>query len=174
MAEQVIVRIRSTITDLVEAERFKLGVRNGYFIDNSGDKRPEGEIGDACSDVFEYTAVGEISKASDNKIRIKYTEPEGIGYDGCVTTIIVSSDKKETVTLMRTGDILTACLFDAKEKRQLCSYETPLIPFEFFVQTNKVHHTIDMEGGAILLDYFVEVRNINTERIKMFIEIRRR
>ena len=60
-----------------------------------------------------------------------------------------------------------------KEKRQYCRYETPVMPVEFTVNTRKVHNTVNRDGGAILLDYNIEVRGTNIERNRLFIEVMR-
>jgi uncharacterized beta-barrel protein YwiB (DUF1934 family) len=58
------------------------------------------------------------------------------------------------------------------EKRQLCSYVTPFMPIEFVVNTRAVANKIKNGKGAMLLDYTIEVRGVNTERNKMIIEVR--
>lgn len=47
------------------------------------------------------------------------------------------------------------------------------MPVEFTVNTRKVHNTVNRDGGAILLDYNIEVRGINIERNRLFIEVMR-
>jgi len=45
------------------------------------------------------------------------------------------------------------------------------MPVEFTVNTRKVGNTVTEKGGAILLDYCIEIRGVNTERNKLFIKV---
>ena len=104
---------------------------------------------------------------------IRYKESPDIGVDNCRTALIFSPEDRNSLIMNRDGDISTACRFDMKEKRQYCRYETPVMPVEFTVNTRKVHNTVNRDGGAILLDYNIEVRGINIERNRLFIEVMR-
>ena len=173
MSENVNVRIKSTIINLVDAERFRVSSDGRFFTDDDGKRRPVDEIESCCSETYEYSAAGEMSE-ENGKIVIKYKEPDSIGYSDCTTTFILSENEKNTVTMTRSGDLGMACRFDMNEKRQICCYETPVIPLEFVVQTKKVFHSITSDGGSILLDYYIEIRGANAERSKLFIEVRKR
>ena len=173
MSEPIVVHIKSTVIDLILAQKYRSEVTDGVFTDISGNMHSENEIEEVCADVYEYSAEGELT-VDEGTYTIRYNEPESVGMDNCETSIIVSEDSKETVTMSRTGSVSMACRFDSKDRRQLCCYETSVIPVEFFIQTRKVYHNIKSDGGSILLDYCIEIRGVNAERTKMFLEVYRR
>jgi hypothetical protein len=45
------------------------------------------------------------------------------------------------------------------------------MPIEFTVYTRNLRNTVAEDGGAILLDYYLEVRGVNTERNRLDIEV---
>ena len=172
MAVNVRLKIKATVTDLELAAKYMHAVRDGFFTADDGKKHSQSEIGSVCSDIIEYTAWGEYTE-SDGMCVIRYKESPDIGVDNCRTALIFSPEDRNSLIMNRDGDISTACRFDMKEKRQYCRYETPVMPVEFTVNTRKVHNTVNRDGGAILLDYNIEVRGINIERNRLFIEVMR-
>lgn len=172
MTVNVRLNIKATVTDLELAAKYMYAVRDGFFTADDGKKHSQSEIDSICSDIIEYTAWGEYTE-SDGKCIIRYKESPDIGVDNCHTALIFSADDRNSLVMNRDGDISTACRFDMKEKRQYCRYETPVMPVEFTVNTRKVHNTVNRDGGAILLDYNIEVRGVNIERNRLFIEVMR-
>ncbi len=170
MSVKVKLRIKATITDLVLAGKYSASAMNGFFTAENGNVYAIDKLNDMCSDVIEYTAWGEYSEEQGNCV-IRYTENPDIGYAGCITTLIFSPENRGALIMTRDGEISTAARFDMKEKRQHCRYETPIIPVEFAINTRSVHNTVDSGSGAILLDYNIEVRGVNTERNRLFIEV---
>lgn len=172
MLNKVKLRIKSTVTDLILADRYLCLLSDGFFTADDGKRYPEDKINELSSEVIEYTCFGECS-VNDGKFTITYKENPEIGYNNCITTLVFTDDKRNSLILVREGDISTACKFDLSDKRQCCRYETPIMPFEFIVNTRSVHNTVNYDGGAILLDYNIEVRGVNTERNRLFIEVKR-
>ncbi len=170
MTKKVKVRIKATVTDLVLSERYLTESSDGSFRADNGEIYPTDKIFEICSEIIEYTLWGEYIEDGNKRI-IRYNEGEEIGVENCMTTLIFESDNRSCLIMTRDGDISTACKFDMSEKRQFCRYETPIIPVEFTVNTRSVHNTVSENGGAILLDYSIEVHGANTERNKLFIEI---
>ncbi len=167
---EVRIKIKATVTDLALAEKYNTTLKDGYFLSDSGKRLPYAKMKEECDEVIEYTARGEY-KEEDGKAYIVYNEPDDIGLN-CVTTLSFALNAKNTVTMTRSGELNAAFFFDMAEKRQRCSYETPFMPVEFTVNTKKVANTVSSRGGAMLLDYCIEIRGINTERNRMFIEVR--
>lgn len=159
------------MTDLALAEKYASMCADGFFVADDGKKYPEKSIKEQCDTVTEYTVSGELNY-EDGRYMLKYTEPEDIGYDGCLTALVFEENDPDTVTLVRTGGVSMACRFDMKEKRQHCCYDTPIMPLEFNINVRSVHNTVSFDGGAMLLDYYIEVRGSNAERNKLFIEVR--
>ncbi|MBQ7780176.1 MAG: DUF1934 domain-containing protein [Clostridia bacterium] len=163
------IKIKSTVTDLALADKYTATLKDGYFRSDNGERLPYEMMKEECDEVIEYTVRGEY-REENGKAYITYKEPEEIGLD-CVTTLIFDTKNKETVTMTRSGELSAAFCFDPVNKRQRCSYETPYMPVEFTVNTRKVGNTVTEKGGAILLDYCIEIRGVNTERNKLFIKV---
>ena len=172
MAVKVKLRIKATVTDLVLAERYAASVIDGRCSADDGVWYPAERLDELCSDVIEYTVWGSFSE-ENGACMLRYTETPDIGYDECVTTLVFSAEDRGRLLMSRDGEISTACCFDVRERRQCCRYETPILPMEFTVNTRAVHNTVAAGSGAILLDYNIEVRGVNTERNRLFIEVRR-
>ncbi len=165
------IRIKSIVTDLALAESYKSTVKDGYFRSDDGRMLPIEKLAEACEDVIEYTVVGKY-KEENGKAIICYDEPSDAGIDNSITSLIFDVVDRSVVTMVRTGDINAAFRFDMNEKRQVCSYETPFMPIEFVVNTRNVANKIKNGKGAMLLDYVIEVRGVNTERNKMMIGVK--
>ena len=163
------IKIRSTVTDLALAEKYTATLKDGYFRADNGERLPYEMMQDECDEVIEYTVRGEY-REENGKAYISYKEPEDIGLD-CVTTLIFALDNKNTVTMTRSGELSAAFCFDPINKRQRCSYETPYMPVEFTINTKKVANTVSDKGGAMVLDYCIEIRGVNTERNRLFIKV---
>lgn len=172
MAVNVRLKIKATVTDLELATKYMYAIRDGFFVTDDGKRHSHSELDSLCSEVIEYTAWGKYTEY-DGKCVIRYKEPTDIGVDNCYTALIFSSADRSSLVMNRDGDVSTACRFDMKEKRQFCRYETPIMPVEFTVNTRKVHNTVTNDGGAILLDYNIEVCGSNVERNRLFIEVMR-
>ncbi len=172
MFSKVKLRIKSTVTDLILADRYLNSSHDGMFTADDGKSYTFDKINELSSEIIEYTCFGECSE-DDGKFTISYKENPEIGYDNCITSLVFSNSNRKSLILIREGDISTALNFDMNDKRQCCRYETPIMPFEFVINTRSVHNTVNNDGGAILLDYNIEVRGANTERNKLFIEVKR-
>lgn len=168
---EVRIKIKSTVTDLTLAEKYKSTLKGGFFTAEDGTVLPYEKMNEECEQVISYTVLGEY-REENGRVTVSYTEPEDVGLE-CVTSLIFDKNDRSSLTMIRTGELNAAFRFDMNERRQLCSYETPFMPVEFTVNTKKVGNNISEEkGGAIVLDYCLEVRGINTERNRMFIEVR--
>ncbi len=170
MPDKVKIKVKSTITDLSLAEKYRASSVNGVFRADDGRIYKSDRIDELASDVIEYSAYAEVLKEGNNFI-IRYRENPEIGYESCVTSLIFAQSDRQVLTMVRSGEISAAFRFDMREKRQTCHYDTPLIPLEFTINTRSVHNTFDGERGAILLDYKIETNGVNTERNRIFIEI---
>ncbi len=99
------------------------------------------------------------------RVSIGYTESDLSGMEGSRTTISYQKNEPTLVTMLRTGSVKTALVFE-KGRRHHCVYETPIMPFEVSVHTTEVKNGI--EGtGVLFLDYAVELRGAQAERTRM-------
>ena len=114
--------------------------------------------------------IGDYEREND-RVTISYAETPEFGF-ASTTTLIFDASERSVLTLLRTGEVSGVFRFDDRDRRQRCSYETPVMPVEFTVNTRKLLNTVDENGGAVLLDYFLEIHGVNTERNRLFIEVR--
>lgn len=170
MLTQIKIKIKSTVTDLVLAEKYTLSAVNGFFRADDGKIYGVDKISELASDVIEVSAWGTLDSDGD-VFTVRYRENENIGFENCITSLLFSSDCRDTLIMTREGDVSTAFKFDLKEKRQICRYETPILPMEFVINTRSLHNTVDVDGGSVLVDYNIELHGVNTERNRLFIEI---
>lgn len=164
------VSIESVVTDLVLAETYMNSLHDGVVTTDDGRVLSVDEIGDACNEKIAYAVEGEFL-SEDGKTVIRYCEPSEMGCENAVTSLMFDPSDRNVLTMIRSGDMTAALRFDLQDRRQLCSYETPFMPIEFTVNTRRVENTVTDEGGIILLDYFLEIRGVNTERTRMKIEV---
>ena len=165
---KVKVRIQAAVMDLQLAEKYKNACQNGYFTTDDGRRLPYEDIGSACEEVMEYTASGELV-TEGSYMTVRYEEGEALGFS-CTTSLIFGEDR-DILTMVRSGEMNAAFRFDKKNPRQSCTYETPIMPIEFVVNTRYIHNSVSEAGGAILLDYYLEMRGVNTERNRLTIEV---
>ena len=158
--------IRIKLTSLREAT-------NDHFFDslleNQGDifedeepieEEPEGPI--------EMYSEGELY-ITDERVIIAYDESELTGMEGSHTQVRFEIANPGLVTMMRNGSVNTILVFEA-QKRHICNYQTPYMPFEICVFTKSINNTL-LENGKIELDYIVEIRGAQAERTRFTIEI---
>ncbi len=105
-----------------------------------------------------------------NNVKIYYDETELTGMEGSRTTICFDRATSEIITMMRTGQVSTALVFE-KGKRHHCVYNTPYMPFEVCVWTIDVKNQIE-EKGLFELDYIVEIRGARAERNRFSMRIK--
>lgn len=145
--------------------------------------------GDISNDMFEYM-FGENEEAEDTsplpddedegeedapleismegklyvtggEVRLSYTETEMTGMEGAKTTVHFRESEPGLITMMRSGPVNTALIFEEKS-RHICAYQTPFMPFELCVHTLKVENRL-LSEGKLYLDYVIEFRGAKAE-----------
>ena len=104
-----------------------------------------------------------------DRAQVAYEESEATGMEGSKTAVSFDIKKPGLVTMMRTGVVSTALVFE-KGKRHHCVYKTPYMPFEICVKTLDVKNHI-MDTGRLELDYIIEIRGAKAERTKFSMKI---
>lgn len=107
----------------------------------------------------------------NGRLEIVYSENEISGLEGTQSRLSFDLEKRDPVTLIRTGNLSTTFIFSNEQKRYLCTYETIYMPIEFCICTNQVINNIDYSGGEMKLDYYLEVHGVKTERNFMKITV---
>ena len=128
---------------------------------------------DTKPDKISYTAEGRFYQNGE-QLELSYNEPDDIGMDGCVTTLIFFADNPTYINMHRTGDVTSGLSFDKNNHRQTCITTVNNMPIEFAVYTRNLSNSLCEEGGMINLDYVLEFKGIKTQRNVMRIDIKPR
>lgn len=126
-------------------------------------KIPE-EIAAGEPEVLEINTDGFISR-EEGRVEFSYDETELTGMEGAKTAISFCEDEPALVTMVRTGSVSTALVFESG-KRHHCVYKTPYMPFEVCVHTVKVENDIK-ENHSLFIDYIIEIRGAKAERTRL-------
>ncbi len=121
------------------------------------ENEPEDEEDDAP---MEISTEGKL-RVRDGEVRLSYEETELTGMEGATTIVSFREENPELVTMMRSGTVNTALVFEEKS-RHICAYQTPYMPFELCVHTLKVDNRL-LSDGKIFLDYIIEFRGAKAE-----------
>ncbi len=123
----------------------------------------------SMDDIIEMTTEGFFDE-TDTQIEIAYDETEEMGMEDSRTALLLDKANPGFVSMVRTGKNAASFIFDAKNRRQQCMYQTEFFPIELCICTNSVYAYADGMSGKISLDYTIEVRGVKTERNIMIIE----
>jgi len=131
---------------------------------------------DEYSDTIELYTEGllQVTKESGReRVEISYEETELTGMAGARTSVSFDTATPRLVSMTRSGAVSTALVFEPG-RRNICAYNTAYLPFELCVATRIVENTIDPQtcGGALYLDYIIEIRGGVAERNKFTMEIK--
>ena len=99
------------------------------------------------------------------RVSISYDEGALSGMEGSRVTISYQKDEPGILTMLRTGSVRTALLFEAGRRHEAV-YQTPLAPFEVCVQTARVDNALEAMG-TLELDYIVELKGAEAEHTQM-------
>ena len=157
--ENIRIKIRSELYE-VDASLFS---NEAIDFDNLpiSEENPDPEIMDINS-LGKYDDDGE-------RVSISYDESDATGMEGSVTTVTFLKSAPSVISMIREGLVSTTLTFETG-KRHHCLYKTPFMPFEICVRTLKVDNAL-LRGGALTLDYVVEIRGAKAERTKFTMQI---
>ena len=120
-------------------------------------------------EVMELLLEGRLVTAGE-RAELVWQESELTGMEGSTTKIGFALDAPGLVSMLRSGSVNTALVFEAG-RRHTCIYNTPFSAFEVCVQGLEVDNRL-LADGALVLDYLIEVRGNRTERCRMEITFR--
>ncbi len=138
---------------------------------DSGSPTPVPPFADELPEPSELLMEGRLITSPD-RIELVYEESELSGMEGSVTAIGFSRSQPELVSMMRTGPVRTALVFE-ENRRHLCLYNTPFSDFEVCVHALRVENRF-LSCGTLMLDYLIEIHGARAERCKMQISVRPR
>lgn len=99
------------------------------------------------------------------RAELVWHESELTGMEGATTKIGFALDSPDLVSMLRSGSVNTALIFEAG-RRHICIYNTPFSAFEVCVQALRVDNRV-LTDGSLLLDYLIEIHGNRTERCRM-------
>lgn len=128
----------------------------------------------------EFASLGEMPEPTEiwmegrmvigkGRVELVYEESELSGMEGSVTSIGFDRAVPGLISMMRSGMIRTALVFE-ENKRHICVYRTPFSAFEVCTIARRVKNHLLTEG-LIELDYLIEVHGAQAERCYMTISV---
>lgn len=138
--------------------------------DSEEDDAPlEAPAEDGEPEVMELLMEGKLVTTGE-RAELIWKESELTGMEGATTKIGFALDAPGLVSMLRSGSVNTALVFEAG-RRHTCIYNTPFSVFEVCVQGLEVDNRLLAEG-MLVLDYLIEIRGNRTERCRMEIAFR--
>ncbi len=104
----------------------------------------------------------------DGKYFVEYEESEVTGMAGTKTCIEID---KDYVALVRNGSVNTQMLF-MRDKTTTSYYNTPYGMMVIGVLSNRVESHLDLHGGQVEVEYFMDINNQRTGTNNFMINIR--
>ena len=101
------------------------------------------------------------------RVELVYEEGELSGMAGAVTSIGFERATPGLVSMMRTGTVKTALVFE-EGKRHFSIYDTPFSSFQVCVHTLRVDNRL-LTDGELHLDYLIEIHGAQAEHCRMTI-----
>ena len=155
----VMITIRTARTESAE----ELFDEHGLF-SPEGDMEEETESSEPSDMIVE----GRLCTGK-NRVELVYEEGELSGMAGSVTSIGFDRDTPHVVSMIRTGSVETALVFEMG-KRHFSVYDTPLSSFQVGVHTLLVDNRL-LDDGILQLDYLVEIHGAQAEHCRMVVAI---
>ena len=163
MLKKVMIHISSRHTEASDALFSYMFRENDPAEENAEEAYPLEDDGpDIDSDEpLEILTEGSLFISKDGRVTLSYTETELSGMEGAKTSVVFDKGQEGLVTMMRSGPVNTALVFEAGS-RHICVYQTPYMPFELCVHTLAVDNRL-LSEGRLDLDYIIEFRGAKAE-----------
>ena len=104
-----------------------------------------------------------------HRVELIYEEGELSGMIGSVTSIGFDREAPALVTMMRSGPVSTAMVFE-EGKRHFCVYDTPFSSFQVCVRALTVDNRL-LTDGILGLEYLIEIQGAQAERCRMTVTV---
>ena len=116
---------------------------------------------------FEFITAGKYG-FENGECRLIYEESDVTGLDGVRTTFNVSPER---VVLKREGSLNTEMIFQEGQKNFFL-YNTPFGSATMGIDTRSIDSTLGEHGGALVLDYAVDMNHTPLGKNKFTISVR--
>ena len=107
------------------------------------------------SGTIETSLVGNID-LTNGKYTLTYEESEASGMEGVTTTLSFNEATPKEISLARSGEMSSNMFFN-EGKRDICVYNTGIMPFEICVFTRLIDNRL-IEDGYLEIVYIVEIK----------------
>ncbi len=104
------------------------------------------------------------------RVELVYEESEMSGMEGSISTIGFDRATPGLVTLMRTGPVGSALVFE-QNKRHTSIYRTPFSSFELCAHTLRVENKLLTEG-TLALEYILSFHGAESEHCRLLISVK--
>ncbi len=141
---------------------------SGGLPDEGGPVLPETGAGSEARHL-EIRMFGTLERRN-GRVILSYEETELTGMAGATTTLSFREGNPALVTMLRYGAVSTALVFE-EGVRHFCTYKTEPYPFEVCIHAHRVTNTLSEEGGALTLDYHVEIQGAKADHSVLTIAI---
>ncbi|MBR2025075.1 MAG: DUF1934 domain-containing protein [Clostridia bacterium] len=109
------------------------------------------------SGVIETTLTGNIDlDILDGKYTLSYEETEASGMEGVKTELSFYEKTPCEICLARSGEVSSTMYFN-EGKRDICVYNTGIMPFEICVYTRSIDNRL-IEDGYLEIIYIIEIK----------------
>ena len=105
-----------------------------------------------------------------HRVELVYEEGELSGMQGSVTSIGFAREEPSLVSMIRTGTVATALVFE-EGKRHFSIYNTPYSDFQVCVHTLRVENRL-LRDGLLRLEYLIEIHGAQAEHCRMTVRVR--
>ena len=136
--------------------------------DLEGEPFPETGDGEETK-TLEIRMFGTLER-KNGRVILAYEETELTGMAGATTTLSFPESNPSLVTMLRYGAVSTALVFE-EGVRHFCTYKTDPFPLEVCIHAHRVINTLSEEGGALTLDYQVEIQGAKADHSVLTIAI---
>ncbi len=163
MLKKVMIHISSRHTEASDALFSYMFNERNPAEENANESFPleedEGEMPE--DEPLEILTEGSLYISKNGRVTLSYEETEFSGMEGAKTSVVFDKTNDGLVTMMRSGALNTALVFEAGS-RHICVYQTPYMPFELCVHTLNVENHL-LDEGRLYLDYIIEFRGAKAE-----------
>lgn len=126
-------------------------------------------VGDEMPEPIEVLTEG-LLVTDERRVELMYEESELSGMEGAVTTIGFDRSAPELISMMRTGPVRSAFVFE-EGKRYSNVYETPYASFDLSTHTLQVENKL-LSEGRLLLEYILSFHGTQSEHCKIEISVK--
>ena len=155
---------------MIKISTIRWQIATQLFADMAPEEEDEEELHEPDADVDSSDMWNEGRLVTNtHRVELVYEEGELSGMEGSVTSIGFDRDAPTLVTMMRSGPVSTAMVFE-EGKRHFCVYDTPFSSFQVCVRALTVDNRL-LTDGILGLEYLVEIQGAQAERCRMTVTV---